>query len=615
MEFRKHLLAIALPAVLLAGCGGDSSVEVKPLTVTIVHINDHHSNLDEFSGGITLKLDGADTTAKLGGFARVKSAIDKIAAGKENVLKLHAGDAQVGTLYYTYFKGAADAALMNTVCFDAMAVGNHEFDDGDAQLKSFIDNLHAGACKTPVVSANVTPKVGTPLAPAKTDDYIKPYAIKDFNGEKVGIIGLTIADKTKGSSRPLSTTDIGDEATAAQKAIDALKSQGIKRIVLLSHLGYSQDKSIAAKLTDVDVIIGGDSHTLLGNYSAYGLTAQGEYPTKVKNKDGDTVCIAQAWEYSKAVGELKVEFSSEQKVASCSGVSHLLIDGDFTRKDAAGKTYTVAGAELDTLNATIAKDPQLLKVAPDANAAAVLKTYADQVEGLKAQVIGAASETLCIERVPGSGYSKDSPAGCNAATRAHGSDIGNLVAWAFREFSLKSEIGIQNGGGVRVSIPAGTITMGLAHRVMPFSNTLVELDMTGAEIKQVLEEAVDNAVKTGGTTGSYPYAAGVRWTVDLTKSAGSRLSNLEFKGKTDTAWSALNLTRTYKVVTNSYIADGKDGYLTFKTVKDSGRFLDTYLLYTDAFIEYVRKQGSIKKLPVSEYSTQQFIDASGTLLQ
>ncbi len=616
MRFKPVFALAALPFAVLVGCGGDDAVVLPevvtpPLTVTIAHINDHHSNLVALSQ--SLKFNGKDTTAEIGGFARVKTAFDQM-AGKPNLLKLHAGDALSGTLYYTLFKGEADAAMMNTVCFDAMAVGNHEFDEGDERLKSFVTMLQAGSCKTPVLSANVIPKVGTPLAPTKSDDTIKPYTIKDFGGQKVGIVGLTIKGKTQGSSSPLPTTVFEDEAMAAQKAIDALKAQGIQRIVLLSHIGYSNDKSIAAKLTDVDVIVGGDSHSLLGDFTAYGITSSsGSYPTMAKNKDGDNVCIVQAWEYSKAMGELTVNFNAKQAVDSCSGKEHLLLGETFTRKDAAGKTVTLAGADLDEVKAIIAKDAQLWSLKPNASAEAVLKSYADKVDTLKKEVIGTASELLCLERIPGGGASKTP--GCTAATNAHGGDISNLVAYAFRDMSITSQIAIQNAGGVRIDVPAGDVTIGTAYTLLPFANTLTELDMSGTEIKAVLEEAVEYAVKSGGSTGAYPYAAGLRWTVDLSKPAGSRFSNLEYKGKKDSAWSALNMSASYKVVTNNFLARGSDGYATFKKVSDSGRSLDTYLDYAQSFVDYTKKVKVLNKLPVSDYSTQAIYDKNGLLQQ
>ena len=155
---------------------------------------------------------------------------------------------------------------MNSICFDAFIPGNHEFDDGDATLKSFLDELARGDCQTPTLSANIVPAAGSPLSPDGRPPYLKPYLIKTIGGVKVGLIGITTARKTVESSRPLASTQFNDETTAAQQAIDTLKVQGVRHIVVVTHQGYETDKALAAALTDVDVIIGGDSHTLLGDF-------------------------------------------------------------------------------------------------------------------------------------------------------------------------------------------------------------------------------------------------------------------------------------------------------------------------------------------------------------
>ncbi|TXT40596.1 MAG: 5'-nucleotidase [Comamonadaceae bacterium] len=241
------------------------------------------------------------TQVELGGFAR-QTAMFKSIASTPNLLKLHAGDAITGSLYYTFFKGAADAQLMNSICFDAFIPGNHEFDDGDSTLKGFLDELGKGSCQTPTLSANIVPQAGTALAPSASGSYFKPYVIKTIDGVKVGIVGVTAAVKTMNSSRPLASTQFLDEVSSVQKVIDSLKAQDIRHIVLMTHQGYDADKAMAPKLTDVDVIIGGDSHTQLGDFSALGVTSSGPYPTVVTNKDGASVCIGQAWEYAKAFG-------------------------------------------------------------------------------------------------------------------------------------------------------------------------------------------------------------------------------------------------------------------------------------------------------------------------
>jgi 5'-nucleotidase/UDP-sugar diphosphatase len=219
------------------------------------------------------------TQVELGGFAR-QTAVFKALAGTPNLLKLHAGDAITGSLYYTFFKGKADAQMMNTICFDAFVPGNHEFDDGDAVFKGFLDALadpaNGGACKTPTVSANIVPQAGTAAGPGRRPPpTCSPTPSRRSTAWTWASWASPLPPRRPTRRAPLATTQFQDEATAAQKAIDALKAKGVRHIVLMSHLGYDADKLIAAQLTDVDVIIGGDSHTLLGDFKAVGLPASG----------------------------------------------------------------------------------------------------------------------------------------------------------------------------------------------------------------------------------------------------------------------------------------------------------------------------------------------------
>nr|MCS5560332.1 metallophosphoesterase [Marinobacter nauticus] len=260
-------LWLAIPLIALTGCNSDNddapATETERFTVNILHINDHHSHLE--AGSQSLDIAGEETEFSAGGFPRVIAKINERTAELDNVLKLHAGDAMTGTLYFTSFEGEADAELMNQVCFDAFALGNHEFDRGDEGLVKFLDYLAAGSCNTAVLAANVKPAIGTPLAPVAQDDYIQPYTIKNIDGQQVAIIGIDIATKTRNSSSPLASTEFLDETETAQAMIDELNDQGIDKIILLTHYQYANDLALAERLSGVDVIIGGDSHTLLGN--------------------------------------------------------------------------------------------------------------------------------------------------------------------------------------------------------------------------------------------------------------------------------------------------------------------------------------------------------------
>jgi hypothetical protein len=256
----------------------------------IAHINDHHSNLDPTT--LDLVMGGAVTRAPVGGYPAVVAMLRALPPG---TLKIHAGDAMTGTLYHTLYKGRADAAAMGEACFDTFTLGNHEFDEGDAILRDFIDMLRAGPCAhTRVLSANIRPAVGTPLAPTAAGGYIARWANVSVNGSNVAVVaGLTVRNKTMLSSSPLASTLFLEETAAAQAAIDEAISAGFNKVVLATHIGYKADLSLAKVLRGVDVIIGGDSHSLLGNGAGVGLATEGPYPSVVRNADGRLVCIGQ----------------------------------------------------------------------------------------------------------------------------------------------------------------------------------------------------------------------------------------------------------------------------------------------------------------------------------
>jgi 5'-nucleotidase len=603
-------------AGILAGCACNRELRVETFELHIAHINDHHSQLDAFAT-TELNLDGVATQVELGGFAR-QTAMFKSVAGTKNLLKLHAGDAITGSLYYTFFKGAVDAQMMNSICFDAFTPGNHEFDDSDTVLKGFLDELGKGSCKTPAVSSNVVAAGGTALAPTGGAAYLKPWVIKEIDGVKVGIVGVTIAGKTVNSSRPLASTQFNNEVASAQKAIDELKAQGVRHIVALTHQGYDADKAMAAQLTDVDAIIGGDSHSVLGDFKAVGIaTSSGSYPTVVTNKNGETVCIGQAWEYSKAFGLMKLQFNEAGAVKSCAGKATLLIGESFKRKDSTGVWQVVSDSVRTTLMANLAANQPLVKVlTPDAGASATLKSYSDQVAAEKAKPIGTATEALCLVRVPGESTNRSSGvAGCETGnTLARGSDAAQAVAEAFLFAAKRADFSLQNAGGVRTAIAAGSLNMNTAFTLLPFTNVLVEMSLSGTEVVSALEDAVANHLDLAQSNGSHPYAAGLRWNLDMSRARGQRFSKVQVRNKVTGAWTDIDPTKPYVLVTNDFIAEGKDGYTTLGTVFKSGRSVNTYVLYTQSFVDYVLFKGSIARPARGDYAHQTVITKDGVTL-
>jgi 5'-nucleotidase len=156
--------------------------------------------------------------------------------------------------------------------------------------------------------------------------------------------------------------------------------------------------------------------------------------------------------------------------------------------------------------------------------------------------------------------------------------------------------------------------MNTAFTLLPFTNVLVEMELSGAEIVATLEDAVNNHIVTPSGNGSHPYAAGLRWDLDMSKVKGQRFTNVQARHKTTGAWSAIDPAKTYVLVTNDFIATGKDGYTTLGVAYSAGRYVNTYLLYTQSFVDYVLAKTTIARPVRADYSHQKVVTAAGLML-
>lgn len=578
--------------------------------LTILHLNDHHSHLLE--GKFDLKADNipaclSNVTQKIqiyyGGFPRLVTLIKQLERkSKEydyNVLKLHAGDAISGSMYYTLFKGKADAELMSKICFDALTLGNHEFDDGDAQLAAFIEAVNSFCAKTSVVSANLVPRDASPL-----EEKFSKSVTKVMNGEKVGIIGIGIKDKTEQGSSPDPGTFLLEERSAAQAEIDRLIADGVNKIILLTHVGYDRDVRLWSKLKGVDIVVGGDSHTLLGSGHIFPAKPRGPYALLTTNADGEPLCIVQAWEYAHGVGELHARFDSKGVIRSCSGSTKFPIDGlrFFDPNTARNLNSFESTAVREHLEST----GNYIPVLEDTSTTGALQSYSAQVDELKKTPIATVPETICASRIPGGGGYET----CPEISLPQGGPVCNLVAQAYLEKVQTADIVIMNAGNCRSDILAGSFTYKDVLEVLPFKGSLVTLKMNGAQIKEVLEAGLEHAFSTA--TGAYPYASGIRFDVDSSKSQGFRASRIQINSRLGGVWEEMSESTIYTVATISFLANGKDGYTPFLKVNASKT--DTYLNTVESFHDYVKVLGTIRRPAAQLLSTQAYIDETGMSL-
>jgi 5'-nucleotidase len=276
-------------------------------TLHIVHINDLHSRIEPIS-----RFDGTcnaeDNAAGecFGGVARVKTMIDQLREelADENLIVLDAGDQYQGSLMYTTYKGDAEIEFMNLIGFDAMAVGNHEFDDGDEGLAKLADGV-----EFPVISGNIDVSQSNVLA-----GKVSNHVIIEVGGQRIGIISALAAD-TPETASPSDAVIFTPEIESLQADVAALMAEGVDKIIALNHVGVNKDMAIAEAVSGIDAVIGGHSHTLFSNTEEGAMA----YPTMV----GD-VPVVQAYAYSKYVGHLTLEFDDEGNVTSATGDTILL---------------------------------------------------------------------------------------------------------------------------------------------------------------------------------------------------------------------------------------------------------------------------------------------------
>ncbi|PYE41701.1 5'-nucleotidase [Rhizobium sp. PP-F2F-G20b] len=472
--------------------------------LNILHINDFHSRIEAINkSDATCSAEEEAKNACFGGAARLLTAINTTrgaldGAGK-NTLLLNAGDNFQGSLFYTTYKGATEAEVLNAMKFDAMTVGNHEFDDSDDVLATFLDKV-----QFPVVTANVVP-----AAAAKIGDRIKPSIVIEKGGQKIGIVGAVTND-TPDIANPGPNITIADDVAKITEAVAALKAQGVNKIIALTHVGYPRDLSAIAKIPDVDVVVGGHSHTLLSN-TVEG--AEGPYPTLGDNPDGHKVPVVQAFQYSRYLGDLRIVFDDAGVVKEATG-EPILIDSTFQ---------------------------------PDAAMTARINELKAPIEELKQKVVGETSGPIEGDR---------------KVCRAKECSMGNLLADAQLD-RVKDQgitISLQNGGGLRAPIDAGPVTMGEVLTVLPFQNTIATFQLTGADLLAALENAVSQ-VDDGG--GRFLQVAGLKYAFDRSKPVGGRISAVEVKE--GDAFTAIDPAKTYGVVTNNYVRGGGDGFKIFAT--------------------------------------------------
>lgn len=453
---------------------------------------------------------------KVGGAEYLASYLKKYEQENRNTLLVHAGDmvgasAPVSSL----LQDEPTIEFLNMVGFDVGTVGNHEFDEGVDELNRL---LYGGEHETtgyfegadfPYIAANVVDK-------ETGEPILPPYTIERVNGMPIGFIGV-VTTETKNMVLPsgIESVEFTDEVEAINKAAQELKQKGVKSIVVLAHNPVSSNQDGSNPTGDVVEI----AHSVDDEIDViYGAHNHGYANTTIDGK-----LIVQSYSNGTAFSDIDLMIDPKTK--------------DIVKKEAEIVTTYHEGVQ------------------PDAEVKAMVDSYSEQIAPLVNEVIGQASAPLTREQ-DDSGEST----------------LGNVIADSQRAI-MGTDFAFMNPGGIRADLDQGDITWGEAYNIQPFGNSLVTMDMTGQQIKDVLEQQ---------WSGSYPkmlQISGLNYTWDKNAPTGQRIVEI-----TDGNGNPLNPKQTYSVTVNNFLATGGDGFTIFK----EGTNVVTGPIDLDALVEYIK---------------------------
>ena len=450
---------------------GPASGPLAADRIQSLHTNDIHGRL------AATTVSSGSSGFEQGGLAALAGWVAQLRSrAPDRTLLLDGGDAWQGTFTSNSNRGEAVTRAMSLMRYDAMALGNHDFDWGQDILAQ-----RAREASFPFLAANLRDAGGAiPV-------YAKPWVVKDLGLAKVGVIGLT---------NPRSPTIVKAASIAGLTFLPSIET--VKRylpdvralsdiVVVLTHIGIDEDTLLAQEVPDIDIIVGGHTHLPLRTARAVGKTK-----------------IYQAGAYTENLGRIEI-----------------------TVDKATRKPTSISGADVLIPIASGA-------VKPDPEIAAIVAQRRAEGAAVTGRVVGKAAAPL--EGVRGTEV-----------------PLGNLIADALLEYGRaqgwSSDVAFYNQAGVRASLSAGDITFGQLYQVLPFGNTIVQVDLTGAQLREVFEGAAGAAGRLHVGGGSFVYR--------FSNPPGKRVIEAKVAG------APLDDARVYRVVTIDYLHTGGDGHTGF----------------------------------------------------
>lgn len=379
--------------------------------LVLLHTNDTHSQIDPLdSGG--------------GGVLRRKVLIDSVRAAESNVMLIDAGDAVQGTLFFNLYGGETEHKMMNFLGYDLAILGNHDFDNG---AHSLAKNLEADSAIW--ITTNYD------LRDSELDRFFQPYYIKAVGDKKVGFIGINLDPKGMIAEGNYDGVKYLDAIKAANATAWHLKhNERVDAVVAVTHIGYEPipgpgDVDLASQSEDIDLIIGGHSHTLINP-----ADAGSRYRSKIVNSIGDTVIVAQVGKSGRYLGESVIDFDNGK-------IDYRVIPVD---------------SHLDSRINPAWGD--------------VLEPYRHGVDSLMNIKVGSTPIALDNDGAPLLNLVSD-------FVKSRGDGISDRTV----------DLAIVNKGGIRRSLPKGAVTEGMIMMMMPFNNSVLVMDIKGSDLKDAMD--------------------------------------------------------------------------------------------------------------------------------
>lgn len=434
-----------------------------------------------------------------------------------NSVLVDAGDTIHGLPFVTLNKGQDAVDLMNAVGYDFMTPGNHDFNYGYERLLELTNNVKLKAGQEKMrVLSSNVLKDG--------ESVFTPSYIKKINGVKVGFFGMSSPETAyKTNPNNVKGLEFINPIESAKQEVKNLEKKGADIIVGISHVGTDESSDpktydVIKAVDGIDVVVDGHSHTNMPN---------GEMVN-------DTLIVSTG-DYMSNIGKVELELEK--------------VKGEY---------------KIVESSATHITKEETLAITPDT-----------EVEA-KITQIKEAQDKILSEKV---GETKTLLDGKRENVRSKETNLGNLLTDAMIN-ETGADVAITNGGGIRASIEAGNITKGQVVEVLPFGNFIVTKELTGKEIKEVLEHGVKNF---GEVAGSFAHVGGMKFAVDPSKPVGDRVVNITINNE------EIDMNKKYTVATNDFLAAGGDEYPCFGNLPT----LSEYSALEEALAKYIQELGVV----------------------